>query len=339
MSEFSEGQPIDSGDALEQLLSRAAVRPMPDSHEVAAARDAIHSEWRKLIAGRRSRRHIMRFAIAASVLITAISVFGLLRTPGGDIVQVAAIQKSFGTIYLLSEQSELQQASGLATVHTGQTIVTGEDAGIALAWINGGSVRLNENTKVEFQDDSSIVLHSGQVYFDSQPAELIAGTTASDVNTFTVITDRGSVTHTGTQFMAHVVADALIVSVREGRVSVDGSFYDGTASRGEQIVFRGSRRPTVLNINEYGGAWGWIGQTSPPVDVNGKSVHVLLEWVCRELGFELEFVGDTVEQAVRNELLIGRVDAEPEAALRMRMATTAFTWRVEDGVIYVSDSE
>ena len=142
MSEFSEGQPIDSGDALEQLLSRATVRPMPDSNEVAAARDVIHSEWRKLIAGRRSRRHIMRFAIAASVLITAISVFGLLRTPGGDIVQVAAIQKSFGTIYLLSEQSELRQASGLAKVHTGQTIVTGEDAGIAQgqgAQIDGGT--------------------------------------------------------------------------------------------------------------------------------------------------------------------------------------------------------
>ncbi len=339
MSEFSEGPPVDSGDTLEQLLSHATVRPTPDSHDVAAARDAIHSEWRNFIAGRRSRQHVMRFAIAASVLITAISVFGLLRTPGVDIVQVAAIQKSFGTIYLLSEQSELLQAPRLETVHVGQTIVTSEDAGIALAWINGGSVRLNENTKVEFQDEKSIVLHSGQIYFDSRPAELIAGATASGANAFTVITNQGSVTHTGTQFMTHVGADALVVSVREGRVSVDGSFYNGVASRGEQIVFRGSRRPTILNINDYGGAWDWVGQTSPPVDVNGKSVHVLLEWVCRELGFELEFVGDTVELAVRNELLIGRVDAEPEAALRMRMATTAFTWRVENGVIYVSDSE
>ena len=339
MSEFSEGPPVDSGDALEQLLSHATVRPTPDSHDVAAARDAIHSEWRNVISGRRSRRHVMRFAIAASVLITAISVFGLLRTPGVDIVQVAAIQKSFGTIYLLSEQSELLQAPRLETVHVGQTIVTGEDAGIAFAWINGGSVRLNENTKVEFQDEKSIILHSGQIYFDSRPAELIAGATASAANAFIVITNQGSVTHSGTQFMADVGADALVVSVREGRVSVDGSFYDGVASRGEQIVFRGSRRPTILNINDYGGAWDWIGQTSPPVDVNGKSVHVLLEWVCRELGFELEFVGDTVELAVRNELLIGRVDAEPEAALRMRMATTAFTWRLENGVIYVSDSE
>ena len=66
---------------------------------------------------------------------------------------------------------------------------------------------------------------------------------------------------------------------------------------------------------------------------------MLLEWVCRELGLELKFVGDTVEQAVRDERLIGRVDAKPEAALRMRMATTAFTWRVADGAIYVSDSE
>lgn len=64
---------------------------------------------------------------------------------------------------------------------------------------------------------------------------------------------------------------------------------------------------------------------------------VLLEWVCRELGLELAFVGDTVEQAVRAKLLIGRVDAKPDAALRMYMATTAFEWRIEQGVMYVSD--
>ncbi len=339
MSEFNEGLPVDSDDALEQLLSHATVRPTPDGHEVAVARDAVHAEWQKVNARRRSRRKVTSFAVAASVLIAVASVVGLLRAPDVDLVQVAAIQKSFGAIYLLSDRSELQQASSLSTVHAGQTIVTGDDAGVALAWAGGGLVRLDENTKVEFQDESSIVLHSGQIYFDSQPAELIAGTMASGVNAFAVITDQGTVTHKGTQFMAHVEADALTVSVREGRVSVDGSFYDGVASRGEQIVFRGSRRPTILNIKEYGGAWDWIGQTSPPIDVNGKSVFVFLEWVSREMGLELTFVGDTVEQAVRTETLIGRVDAEPEAALRMRMATTAFTWRLEDGVIYVSDNE
>ncbi len=339
MSEFNEEPPFESGDALEQLLSHATVRPVPDSHKVSAARAAVHAEWRKVCAGRRSRRQVVRFAIAASLLIAVFSVFGLFRTPGVDLVQVAGFQKSFGTIHWLSEQSELQPTASQAKVHAGQTIVTGDNSGIAVAWINGGSVRINENTKVEFRDESSIFLHSGQIYFDSRPAELIAGATASGVYAFTVVTDQGSVTHTGTQFMALVDTDTLTVSVREGRVSVDGPYYDSDAQRGEQVEFRGSRRPTTLSINTYGGAWDWIGQTSPPIDVNGKSVHVFLEWVSREMGLELAYVGDTVDQAVRTETLVGRVDAQPEAALEFYMATTAFTWDIAEGVIYVRDSE
>ena len=341
MSEFNEDPPVESGDALEQLLSNATVRPVPDSHMVSGARAAVHEEWRRVCAGRRSRRQVTMFAIAASVLIVVFSVFGLFRTPGVDLVQVAAIQKSFGTIYWLSEQSELQPTASLGTVHAGQTIVTGADSGIAVAWANGGSVRLDENTKVEFRDESSIFLHSGQIYFDSRPAELIAGATVSGVNAFTVVTDRGSVAHKGTQFMTHVDADTLTVSVREGRVSVEGSYYDGDAQRGEQLVLNGSRRPTILSINTYGGAWDWIGQTSPPVDVKGKSLHVFLEWVSREMGLQLAFVGNKVEQAVHKDSLIGigRIDIQPEAALKMYMSTTAFTWKIVEGVIYVSDGK
>ena len=341
MSEFDEDPQVDSGDALEQLLSNATVRPVPDSHKVTAARDVIHAEWRRVCAGRRSRRRVTRFAIAASVLIVVFSVFGLFRTSGVHFVQVAAIQKSFGTIHWLSKRSVLEPTASLAKVHAGQTIVTGDKSGIALAWINGGSVRLDENTKVEFQDESSIVLHSGQIYFDSQPAEIIGGTSASAANAFTVITDQGLVTHKGTQFMAHVHADTLTVSVREGQVSIDGPYYDSDARRGEQVIFSGSRSPTTLRINAYGGAWEWIGQTSPPVDVDGKSVLALLEWASRELGLELRFLGDTVKPAVHAERLIGigRIDKQPEAALKMYMPTTAFTWRIAEGVIYVSDSE
>ena len=341
MSEFDEDPQVDSGDALEQLLSNATVRPVPDSHKVTAARDVIHAEWRRVCAGRRSRRRVTRFAIAASVLIVVFSVFGLFRTPGVHIVQVAAIQKSFGTIHWLSKRSVLEPTASLAKVHAGQTIVTGDKSGIALAWINGGSVRLDENPKVECQDESSYVLHAGQIYVDSQPAEIIGGTRGSAANAFTVITDQGLVTHQGTQFMAHVHADTLTVSVREGQVSIDGPYYDSDARRGEQVIFSGSRSPTTLRINAYGGAWEWIGQTSPPVDVDGKSVLALLEWASRELGLELRFLCDTVKPAVHAARLrrVGTRDTPPEATLKMDRPRPGCTWRSAEVVIYGSDSE
>ena len=54
--------------------------------------------------------------------------------------------------------------------------MTGDDAGIALAWAGGGSVRLDRDSAVEFRDDNTVFLRSGQIYFDSTPSTLVAGT-------------------------------------------------------------------------------------------------------------------------------------------------------------------
>ena len=138
--------------------------------------------------------------------------------------------------------------------------------------------------------------------------------------------------------MTQVDDDELRVSVREGQVAVEGQYFSHTALRGEQVVFSGRQRPIVLNVAGYGSAWKWISRTSPPVDVEDRTIHEFLTWVGRELGRDIKYTGET-EQDARRDTLKGIVNTEPAEALRMRMMTTAFDWRYEEGTIYVSNSE
>lgn len=328
----------DIDTTLEQLLSKASPRPVPDSQDAATARDAVRLEWRAVSGKHRFRKKMLRFAVAATVVIGLGLMFNSIRVTEPELTIVASIKKSFGSIYVLGDQSELTRADNLAAIHAGEVIVTGDDAGIALAWANGGSVRLDRSTEVEFRDDNTVYLRSGQIYFDSMPSELFAEVKAAGKSSFVIETDYGIVTHTGTQFMTRVDDEELRVSVREGRVDIAGQYYPYTAERGEQVLFSGRQRPVVLSVPEYGAVWDWIGQTSPPVDVDGQSVEVFLDWVGRELGMSIEYGNDDVEQIARQAILEGQVGTEPKEALRLRMLTAALEWRFEEGVIYVSRS-
>ncbi len=340
MSELRREAGIENDTELEQLFSHALPRETPDAAAEAAARIAVHDEWQSLIGQRHRRIRLARWAIAASVVVAIFSAFSVFRTVDDIVVQVAEIQKSFGSVYILGEQSVLTRTDDLMSVRRGQTIVTDKDAGLALAWSNGGSVRIAEESEVEFRSDNSIFLHAGRVYFDSTPSPLLAGTDATGKAKFIIETDYGVISHVGTQFMATIGQDKLTVSVREGRVAIEGLYYDAAVGSREQVIFDGQRHPrTTENISGHGEDWAWISRTSPPVDVDGKSIDQFLVWASRELGLDVEYANDATAQIARDEKLLGRVDREPGIALRLRMATTALHHRIDGGVIYVSNSE
>ncbi len=329
----------DIDNSLEQLLSNASPRPVPSSTDAAKAREAVHAEWRAVSGKHRSRKRLVRYAMAATILIGVFSLFNVFRVPSVEMVRVASIQKSFGSIYVLGEQSELMPANNLTAIYSGQTIITGNDAGMSLSWAKGASVRLDRDTKIEVSDDDTVYLWSGQIYFDSVPSGLIAGNSTGAVDSFRIETEHGVVSHVGTQFMTQVNSSGLTVSVREGQVHIAGQYYPYVATRGEQVVFSGRQRPLVLSIPEYGDMWGWVSHASPTIDVDGKSVHAFLMWVGRELGMNIEYANGVVEAVAREALLQGRVDTDPAEALRLRMLTAALDWRYVEGVIYVSNGD
>jgi ferric-dicitrate binding protein FerR (iron transport regulator) len=323
-------------DNLEELLRHATPRPTPPTSAVDAARAALRDEWRATIGPRQRRRRVVRYAIAATVILGAFVAFNQFRVPAPAAEQVANIDKSFGAVYLLGDGAELRSTGELAAILSGQTIVTGADAGLAVAWADGGSLRLDQNTRVEFTDARSVFLREGRVYFDSRGSELVARLDADGSPSFLLHTAQGQVRHTGTQYMARVDGDTLVVSVREGEVTVDGNYHDRNVNRGQQLTVTGSQRPVVLDIPVSGSDWEWVGATTPPVDVDGRGLYEFLEWASRELGLKLEFEGNA-EAVARGAVLRGSIDSHPADALRMRLASAALSWRIEEGVVYVGD--
>lgn len=324
-------------EALEDLLRHASPRPTPSKGDEAAVRAAVHQEWRELTGKRQTRRRLVRYAMAAAVLIGVFAGFNLFRGPTVAAIQVATIEKNIGPVYLLGEEAELRETGDLANIMSGQVIVTGSNAGLSIAWGSGGSIRIDENSRVEFTDRRSVFLEAGRVYFDSQSAPMIAGSDASGTPGVTLRTEFGEIEHLGTQYMTEIDADTLIISVREGQVAIDGTYHDHVASPGQQVRLRGTLQPSVLSISGYGEAWAWVNRTTPTADVEGKSLHEFLTWVCRELGLELEFEG-RAESVARDAILKGRIDTEPAEALRLRLAMAALDWRIDEGVIYISEN-
>lgn len=320
-------------DALEELLRQASPRPAPSHEDEIAVRAAVQAEWRDLTSSRRTRRRFLLYGIAATVLISAIAVLGILRSPVVDPVQVAIIEKSIGPVYVLGEQAVLRKTGDLSNIVSGQTIVTGEGAGLALEWGQGGSVRIDENSRVEFTDGQVVYLEKGRVYFDSRSSTLIAGTDHASV--FILKTPIGEIRHVGTQYMTEVNGDALVVSVREGEVSVDGIRHDRAVRSGQQMRMSGSQQPSVLSIGRSGEAWNWVNRITPPVNVEGRSVYEFLVWASREMGLELVLT-DAANSVARDALLMGTINTSPAEALPLRLATAAMDWRIDEGVIYIS---
>ena len=329
MRKSGEEYTLRPDDAVEALLEQAERRPVPPADDEREVREAVRAEWQAVTGKYRARRRVTRFAIAASVLLAAALSFNAFRDTGIAPVNVASIDKSHGSIYLLGEQSELTELAGLATVATGQTVVTGEESGIGLVWHGGGSLRMDEATVIEFVGTDAVYLREGRVYFDSR---------AADVD-FTVKTAHGDVSHRGTQYMTAVDASRLTVSVREGEISIERGRGRDSAFPGQQLRIAGDAPAMVTNIGRSGASWKWVEATAPTVDFSGKSTYEFLHWVARETGYDLVFEDTAAERTARAGRLVGAIPGlDPRRELEVRMLGEDLDYALDQasGTIIVS---
>ena len=323
---------LGSDEAFAEFLGKASPRPAPPEADEALIRAAVHAEWQKVSGGHVRRRHITYFAIAASVLLAVFATLSLLRDPVGDFgnQQMATIEKQFGDINV-----NYQVANGvqMAAIEGGDFVETGSESGLALGWHDGGSLRLDENTVVVFETENQIYLQQGRVYFDSEAGPLSSQPASSDAVEFAIRTDHGVVRHLGTQYMTQVAAGKLLVSVREGMVSINGK---ARATAGQQFAISGSG---VLSTSDTNGVddWEWVEKSTPAVNLNGRLVHEALEWVSRESGRKIQYTSDGAEALAKDAQLRGNMVLPPTRALEIFMMTVDLNARIEGEVIVVSE--
>lgn len=329
---------LKSDDAIERILRSAPRRPTPSAADIARARGAVRDEWIALCGRRRMRRRILSLAMAASIIAAVAAGLFMLRVPSALPERVATIQRSTGQIYLPDEQSVLHQLSDPVDFSTGQSVVTGEDAAVALDWLGGGSLRIDENSRVEFISSGEIFLRDGRVYFDSQPSTLQARIETRVTADFAVRTVEGVIRHAGTQYMTGVAATGVTVSVREGQVHVAGTTINATATAGQQVRLREGAPPSYTNVGTHGALWRWAEKIAPEVIVDQRSVHEFIGWVARESGLDVRFASDAAEQLAQTTQMTGSSGSlEPRAALQVLLQTTTLKAAIEDGSILVTE--
>lgn len=338
MNEMNQEQELRSERVLEELLSKARPRPTPPQLDEQRVRQAVRAEWDQVTGRRTTIRRVTQFALAASILLAAFASLYALRGPfDGNIDQIAGIEKQFGIVkFFGSGQSDLDDGDRRA-IGSGQSVETGDESGLTLAWNDGGSLRLDANTLVEFKSKSEIHLQSGRLYFDSMPTGVPSVLTNPGKAKLTIHTDAGKVQHFGTQFMTQTNGQELSVLVREGHVTVETTNAREVATVGQKLTVTRSGRTSVHMVGVSGGDWQWIEKTSPSFTLDNRPIIEFLTWVSRETGQPLSLSKD-VEQMVTTKELRGVVDMEPSLALRVFMQTIAVEWRIEDGVILIGGS-
>jgi len=324
MSETDDIRDREADQALQALFRLASHREHAPPEDERSIRDAIHSEWYVHTRKRRRSQLTVRWAIAASVVLAVILSARLLYVP--EVTEVprlaATIERQIG---------ELGRSRQGPDVFTGETIVTGADSALALAWSTGGSLRLDKATQIVLISPTEIELLAGRIYFDSLPGSPRTAVPQS----LSIKTDAGVVHHLGTQFMTGMYGHTLIVSVREGSVSIIGDRYSGQARVGQRIEIHADGDHRVAAEPGYGADWQWVEAVAPTYRLDGRTVLDFLSWVSRESGRSLRFETQSAEQLAASIVLNGRVDIEPTRALRIFLQTTDLRSEIADNVITI----
>lgn len=329
--------PTPEKDILEDLFNRAQPRKRPPEEVERELFAALQDEWHDQLGRRRARRAGI-WGLAASFVAAAIIVgyqFAPKPLAGATAVTIATVERVHGDSlnWGNSHSGLLQTLTDSHVFKTGQTLTSGSGSRIALSYSQGGSLRLNEKTTVVFVGPDLLELRRGSVYFDSQQDQA-----ASALNGLKIRTAFGAISHLGTQFMVEVSRDRLAVSVREGKVVIDNNVVGRTTAEiRERFTLKRDRSYDTTKIATYGELWDWTESIAPRFEQAGRSYYEFLEWVGRETGRKVQYVGDA-EDTAREERIKVPVDLPPMKALSTQFEVHDYLNYQEDGSLILVSS-
>lgn len=325
---------VDEEEAVSRLLEGAGARPEPPAEDLARIKEAFRAEWRGHV--RRRPRRAARWnprllALAATVAAAAVAGWWLWSfavtgtsgaSGGGDAGPAARIESLAG------------EANGLApggTVPAGATVETA--AGVAaLRLAGGGSLRLDEGTRVVLVSPSEVRLDRGAVYLDSGAAP---GAGSGPVE---IRTRLGVVTEVGTQFEVRLLeeGEAVRVRVREGEVRIEGGAASASAMAGAELTVRAGGSVARGSIPVHGPAWSWTLKAAPPLEIEGRTLDQLLARVARETGWTVEYENEALAASAGSIRLHGDVGhLAPDQILDIVLPGAGLRHRVADGRLIV----
>ena len=321
--------------SLAALLRDVGPRADPPPNVARQIRAVVEAEWRTMVAARQPRpvarssvRRWPALALAASLAVAAIGAWFTLPMLNQPMAPLATLSRVSGAVEAGSG-GDWQPAAVRQALTAGQGIVTGPHGRAALRLRDGITLRLDTDTRIALQTPERIVITRGAVYLDAGPKSAIGDPL--------VIESRfGTTRHLGTQYEVRVAPEAMLVSVREGRVEVSGPGLATQAKAGEQLLLKANGSMQRQTIERTAALWNWTQEVTPPFAIEQRTLPDFLHWVSRETGRELEFTSPQLQSLATEIVLRGSIAGlHPDAALAAVMATTPLDYTTDRGLITV----
>jgi transmembrane sensor len=318
---------------IQRLLKAAGPRERVPPDVIAAAREELRGEWRRIVAERRAgRRRATAFAIAAGVAAVAVGSWMVAR-------QASEPGAAVGTVVVAQDDVRLRggwlagwdRAVAGSPVSAGDTIETGPAGRAGMSLPGGVSARLDGGTRIRLASGERIVIERGTLYVD-------AGAALGRESALRVDTPTGVVRHLGTQYEVRVEGDAVRLRIREGRVELQSrSGALEQASAGEQLMIAANGDVTRSHAPRYGASWGWVESVAPAIDVDGRPLAEFLAWAARELGAEVTYMSEATREEAESVVVHGSIEGlTPRQALDTVLATTTLEGSFDDGELRIS---
>jgi ferric-dicitrate binding protein FerR (iron transport regulator) len=310
-------EPESNDASIEELLREVGARNEPSPAATHEVMSAVHAEWRNIVQQRRQQQRVIAWRIAAGVVLAVLVSTFAYRFMTPEAAQVASIAYVDGRLLASNDDAAPEARVSGQFISVGDTVQTDDQSRAAVSFPDGLSLRLDHATSLTVDATDRITLTTGAVYIDAPTRS------GGDRDSLTVNTRAGSVQHVGTQYEVRTQADAMLVSVREGRVLVTSPTSSNTGEAGQvlRLSTQGELTRSILAATDP--YWQWTLQAAPSFDIENQSLADFLQWIARETGRHVVYSSPQAEAAAANVKLRGSIAGlDADAALAAVLSTT-----------------
>jgi hypothetical protein len=312
-------EPESNDASIEELLREVGARNEPSPATAHEVMSAVHAEWRDIVLQRRQQQRVVAWRIAAGVALAVLVSTFAYRFMAPEATQVARVAHVDGHLLADADDTDPEIRVPGQAIRVGDTVQTDAKSRAAVSFPDGLSLRLDHATSLTVDATDRITLASGAIYIDAPSSSV------GNRDSLTVNTRAGSVQHVGTQYEVRTQADAMLVSIREGRVLVTSSTSSNTGEAGQVLRLSTQGELTRSLLAATDPHWQWTLQAAPTFDIENQSLAAFLQWIARETGRHVVYSSPQAEAAAAGVKLRGSVAGlDADAALAAVLSTTQF---------------
>lgn len=306
-----------------KILQKVAARAKPSAEMSATIKSQVKEVWQEEVAlhkehaeHKQTKQRHRWLAVAASITVAVGAGFLFNLQPDPD--YTGTVARVVGNVeYRSPAQQDWQPLNDSIALQADTDIRSAAGSYTALSLANGMTLRLDENSIVQINEQAQIYLSQGGLYAESD--EALAG------QSITVNTVFGSARDIGTEFEVRVNANDWRVQVREGLVVVNADQLNETAQAGERLLIAQDQTVQRQLISSADTSWQWTNKVHQPFAIEGAKLSEYLSWWSDETGRKVIFKNSDDALAASNTILHGSVNSMTvDDSLAVVLSTTRF---------------